>query len=36
MSKLGWRSVEPFDKALSDTVEWYEQHPEWLSVEQLD
>ncbi|MCK5219493.1 GDP-mannose 4,6-dehydratase, partial [bacterium] len=26
---LGWQPVWPFAKALKDTVEWYQAHPEW-------
>ncbi|MGQ0633052.1 MAG: dTDP-glucose 4,6-dehydratase [Planctomycetaceae bacterium] len=29
--ELGWRPVVPFEKGLSDTIEWYRTNPQWVA-----
>ena len=29
--ELGWRAQTPFDEGLRETIQWYENHPNWVA-----
>src|SRR5438445_10692026 len=29
--ELGWRAQTPFDEGLRETIQWYENHPDWVA-----
>jgi hypothetical protein len=29
--ELGWRARIPFEEGLTETIRWYESHPEWVA-----